>query len=335
MKKRNVIILLVLTIIILYFTLKDNFFEILNALLNINIIWLIISYLLVLSYTFFKSLVTHDILNKLKKNKFKKIFTIQMITFFFNAITPFSAGGQPFQVYMFNKAGNTLVDSTNTVVQESMIHQISLLLVVVISLILNNFFNIYKIDNFLLIFLIIGFLANVFTVSLLFVISNAKKLDKIIVNFIINIVNVFKKINKQETKEKIYESLEKFNENSKILLKNKFRFIRLILTNSAALVCLYLVPLTLTFSLNNFYAFDAITSIVLVTFTSIMSSFIPLPGGIVGQEYVFTVLFSAYLIDPFLGTLMILWRFITYYLPLTIGAIILNIKQKDFFRKNF
>ena len=85
--------------------------------------------MLVLSYTFFKSLVTYNIINSFKKFEFKKTFFIQIITFFFNAITPFSSGGQPFQVYMFNKSGNSLIDSTNTVVQETIIHQIALLVV--------------------------------------------------------------------------------------------------------------------------------------------------------------------------------------------------------------
>ena len=107
----------------------------------------------------------------------------------------------------------------------------------------------------------------------------------------------------------------------------------LIFINSFALICLYLVPLTLLFSLGNYNLFDAITSIVLVTFVSIISAFVPLPGGTVAQEFVFISLFSAYLKDPLLSTLMILWRFITYYFPLIIGGIMVNIKQKEFLGK--
>lgn len=330
MKKKNIILLFVLTIIILFFTLKDNYKEIITALLNINIVWVIISYLLVLSYTFFKTLVTYDILNSLKKNKFGKTFLIQIITFFFNAITPFSSGGQPFQVYMFNKAGNKLVDSTNTVVQETIIHQTALLLVGFISIILNKVLNIIEMDAVLYTFLVIGFIVNFSTILLLLILSNTKKINKIVINVIMKIVSIFKKVNKDQ--EKIYDSIEKFNTNSKMLLKNKFRFIRLVLMNAMALVCLYLVPLTLMFSLG--YTFDPFVSIVLVTFTSIISCFMPLPGGTVAQEYVFIALFSTYITNPLVSTLMILWRFITYYFPLIVGAIVLNVKQKDFFTKS-
>ena len=160
MKKKNIILLFVLTIIILFLTLKDNYKEIITALLNINIIWVIISYLLVLSYTFFKTLVTHDVINSFKKNKFSNTFLIQIITFFFNAITPFSSGGQPFQVYMFNKSGNKLVDSTNTVVQETIIHQTALLLVGLTSIIFNKTLNIIELDPVLYTFLVVGFIVN-------------------------------------------------------------------------------------------------------------------------------------------------------------------------------
>ena len=63
MKKRNIIILFILTLIILFFTLKDNYVTILSSILRVNIGFLVLSYLLVLSYTFFKSIVTNNIVN--------------------------------------------------------------------------------------------------------------------------------------------------------------------------------------------------------------------------------------------------------------------------------
>lgn len=332
MKKRNIIIILLLTIIVLFFTLKDNFNEIITSLLNINIIWLIISYLLVLSYTFIKSIVTNNILNKLKKTEFKKTFVIQIITFFFNSVTPFSSGGQPFQVYMFNKTGVSLVDSTNTVVQETIIHQIALILVGVVSIILNKIFNVIEINSFLYTFLIIGFIANIVIVLILYLVSNNTKINKFVTIKVIKLISKFKNIDVEKTKEKFIDAIEKLRNNSKILLKDKKRFVSLIFLNAVALISLYLVPLTLLFSLNDYSSFNGITSIILTTFISIISSYIPLPGGTVGQEYMFTLLFESYIVNPKLGTLMLIWRFITYYLPLTVGALVFNIKQKEYIK---
>ena len=69
-------------------------------------------------------------------------------------------------------------------------------------------------------------------------------------------------------------------------------------------------------------------AIVLVSFISIISSYVPLPGGIGGQEYLFILMFGVYVNQPLLSSLMIMWRFITYYLPMIVGAVIFNIKNK-------
>ena len=114
-----------------------------------------------------------------------------------------------------------------------------------------------------------------------------------------------------------------------MLLKNKKRFIKLILINCLAFLCLYIVPLTILFSFGNYNSFDGIIAITLVSFISIISSYIPLPGGMGGQEYLFILLFGVYVNQPLLSSLMIMWRFITYYLPMITGSIIFNIKNKE------
>ena len=96
----NIIIIIVLTLVVLYFSLKDNYNEIITLLLNADIRWLFIGYLFVLSYTFFKAIITNDIINKFRTYGFFKTFSLQIMTFFFNAVTPFSTGGQPFQIYV-------------------------------------------------------------------------------------------------------------------------------------------------------------------------------------------------------------------------------------------
>ena len=105
-------------------------------------------------------------------------------------------------------------------------------------------------------------------------------------------------------------------------------WIGLLFLNTLALVCLYLVPLTILFSLGDYNSFNAIHSLVIISFVSIISGYVPSPGGTGGQEYIFTLLFGAYLTNPLLSSLMILWRFITYYFPMIIGALLFNFNRK-------
>ena len=331
MKNRliNIIIILVLTLVVLYFSLKDNYNEIIDLLLNADIRWLFIGYLFVLSYTFFKTIVTNNIINKFKPYSFLKTFSLQIMTFFFNAVTPFSTGGQPFQVYVLKKNKIAIADGTNIIMQESIIHQIALIIVGFTTLTLNYFLKVCEIQGVVLIFLIIGFLVNVLVLGFLFLISYSKKLNKLLVNWVVNLLTFIRIVkNKQQLLNKLNKTIEDFNNNSRILLKDKTRFVKLIVINCIALFCLYIVPLTVLFSFGNYDSFDGITAIILVSFVSIISSYIPLPGGMGGQEYLFVLLFGIYVSKPLLSSLMLLWRFITYYLPMIIGAIIFNIKQK-------
>lgn len=329
-KKLNICIIILLTVIVLYFSLKDDYQKIIPLLFETNIIWLFIAYFFVLSYTFLKAVVTHNIILGFKKFNFIKTFKLQLMTFFFNAVTPFSSGGQPFQIYVLNKNKISLATSTTIVLQETIIHQISVSIMLIITYILNQIFNIYELNFTLLLFIILSFSINSILMILLVILSQGKKIDNVFGKVIINILAKLKIINDKEEKLKKWEtSVSEFTVASKKLLQDKPKFIKLIFLNIVALFSLYLVPLLILFSLGNVTAFNGIEAIVLTSFVSIISCYIPLPGGALGQEYLFVLFFSKYVTIPLLTSLMLLWRFITYYVPMVIGAVIFNVSKKD------
>ena len=329
-KKINILIIILLTILVLYFALKDNYKEIIPLLFQANILWLIVGYLFVLGYTFLKSVVTNDLIGSFKEYGLLKTFKLQLMTFFFNAITPFSTGGQPFQIYVLNKNNFNLTTSSNIVVQESIIHQIALSFVVTLTFIINFIFNIYDMNFTLILLLVLSFFFNAFIVFLLFALAYGKKIDNKFVKFIINVLYKLKVVkNKDEKINKWEKYIDEFNKASKNLLENKKRFIKLIMINAFAIICLYIVPIFMLFSLKDYQSFNVIDSIVLISFVSIISCYVPLPGGTIGQEYLFTLFFGKYVRVPILSSIMILWRTITYYLPMIVGAIIFNTNKKN------
>ena len=102
----SIILLVVIAGLVLYFSLKDDYKEILNGIINANKLWLLLAVVLIFGYWFFKALIFFRFTRKFKKDyKFKKAFKLQLLTNFFNAITPFSSGGQPFQIYTLKKQG--------------------------------------------------------------------------------------------------------------------------------------------------------------------------------------------------------------------------------------
>ena len=104
--KRNSIIILFITILVLVYILKDDFNVIVNTLKQANLLWLMVSIILYLIYFVFDQLSLHNII-KQYNDKFKFQFSLYLgiITKFFNGITPLATGGQPMEVYEMHKKG--------------------------------------------------------------------------------------------------------------------------------------------------------------------------------------------------------------------------------------
>lgn len=331
MKKKpiNVILIILLTVLVLYFALKDDYVTISNLLWSADIRWLFVGFLFTMGYCFFKTLLLHNIISQYKSYSVYSALKLQLMTFFFNAVTPFATGGQPFQIYTLKKSGLAISEGTNVIMQETIVHQCSMLLLSIIALLLNFIFEFCEMNSLLASLFIIGFLANTVVLIVLFVLAYAKKVDRVMISGVIHILSKLKVVkDKDKTIQRWKTSIEKFHEGSKILFQNKLRFLKLIGLNMVGLVSIYIVPLTILFSLGNYTAFSGLTAIVLTIFVSLISSFVPLPGGTGGQEYLFILLFGAYITNPLLNSVMILWRFITYYVPMIIGGILFNLKKK-------
>ena len=98
--KKNSIILLLITIAVLFVLLKDSAQEILGAISKINIFYLLIAFILYFLYIITKAYIIYKCVNEKDKLSFKEAVKHNLITQFFNGITPFSTGGQPMEIYM-------------------------------------------------------------------------------------------------------------------------------------------------------------------------------------------------------------------------------------------
>lgn len=68
-------------------------------------------------------------------------------------------------------------------------------------------------------------------------------------------------------------------------------------------------------------------TIVSSAYVMLMGSFVPIPGGTGGLEFGFVTFFGNFIRGSKLSALMLVWRFITYYFCMILGAIALNIKK--------
>lgn len=330
-KKVSFLFLIILTFVVLFFSLKNNFFGIVKQIKSINFLWLSVAIMLLIGYWLFSSLAMKLITNKFdNKIKIGQIFKLNVITQFFNGITPSSSGGQPYQVYALKKAGLTLIDSTNVSIQTFVCYQFALVLLGFIAIIVNKIFNLFVKLRFLKILVIVGFTVNIVIAIFLFTITITKKLNKKIIQFIIDIAYKLKIVkNKEQTKERLNNSIDQFQKGTYLLLQDKKSLLLAIFYQFLGLVCLYSIPVTLLFGMNDYYSVNLGLSIVTTAYVMVAGSFIPLPGGTGGLEYAFVSFFGNFIEGDKLTALMITWRFITYYLGLIVGGIMLNIGKKE------
>ncbi len=327
----NYLILAAITFLVLYFSLKDNFDEIIEQLLNVNILWIAIAIILSFAFYFFKALSLHRLIIRYKKGyTFKKTLKIVLSTQFFNGITPFASGGQPFQIYMMKKDGIKLVDSTNIAIQNFILYQIALVILGTIAIISNFFFNFLAESHVLKELVTIGFVVNAVVIVGLFLISFNKKFNSIIVNFGIKILTKIKVVKDQKQKRKEWdETLSKFNEGAQVLVKSKRFFIKAIVANIIGLSCQYLVPLAIIYSMGDYTSITAGLTICTSAYVMLIGSFIPIPGGTGGLEFGYVSFFGNFLKGSILQASMLVWRLINYYLAIIIGAMAMNMKERD------
>lgn len=327
----GILFLFLLTALVLYFLLKDDFSNIISEILSANIFLLVIAFLFSMLYWFFKSIVLYNFTRKFNNNySFKSAFRTQAVTQFFNAVTPFSSGGQPFQIYSLKKNGLTISNATNVTIEEFVVYQIALVFLGILAILGNHIFNIFPYDGVLSKLVLLGFSINTLVIIILFIIAFGKKSNKFLIKIAINILTFFKIV---KDRDKVLENwgnyINNFHAGAKILIANKRDFSLNILYSFLGLVCLYIIPLWVLFSMGDFTSFGAFQAIIASAYVMLIGSFVPLPGGTGGIEYGFIKFFGVFIIsDSKLRALMLLWRFITFYMGIIVGGIALNIKER-------
>ena len=323
--KQNTILILIITIIVLYVILKDDFSDIVKAFQNMDIRFIIISALFYALSIACKGTANYLIVNNKKKVSLLESIKHNAIAQFFNGVTPFETGGQPMEVYMLTEHGISTLKATNYIVQSFIFYQVALVICGFLAVGYNYHFRVFPKTDILKMFVIGGFVLNILVVAFLLVISISKKLTTKIVKGIAKFLKLFKiKIEEATIKEKI----ELYHEGFEALKKRKSIAVIGILLNVASLLCLYITPLFIVYGMHEFHQISVINTLAASAYVFILCSFVPIPGSTGGIEYGFTQYFGTFLGENILSAVLIIWRFITYYLGIITGAILFNIEKK-------
>ena len=327
--RKNIIFLIAICIIILFFVLKDDFNGITNLLINSNKKYILIAILFMLISDMLKGISISSLVRASNfKYKNKDGFVLMLMTNFFNGVTPFSLGGQPFELYMMKKDNDVdYISGTNVLFKDYYTYQMALMFLTIVCLISNYIFGIVLYNKFISKIIWLGFIINLIITVFLIYIPYSKKKNYKIVSIVINILNKIGIVkDKDDALNKTNEWINKFKKQTREVISDYKIIIKCSALN---------VFKILSVCISTYFCFKAIGSsvpiiatIVITILIFIMASFIPIPGASGGMEFSFASLFSYFVIDSKLGASLLMWRFITYYLPMIYGSIIFLVKRK-------
>lgn len=323
--KKNTIVLLCITVLILYFILKEDFKEIVDAFEHINIGYILLAVILFFTSIFIKGYSNYLIINDKEKISLKEAIKHNLITQFFNGITPFSTGGQPMEVYMLNEHGISVPKATNKTIQSFIFYQIALVICGVLAVSYNFFFHIFPKVKVLQHFVLLGFLINVAVAVVLILISTSRAMTERIESII---KWVAKKCKIKLNKERLHNQFEDFREGFEELKKRKGLLTKGIILNIISLICLYITPLLVLYSMTSSYPMKISETLTSSAYVYIVGSFVPIPGASGGIEFSFSKFFGNFIGDDRIAAVLLVWRFITYYLGIIVGAILFNLDKK-------
>ncbi len=331
--KKNSIILLLITIVVLICVLKDDFMNIINTLNHANLFWILLALFSFLIGIAFEARAYQEIIEEYQyQYSFQKSFKMLLITKFFNGITPFSSGGQPMQVYLLKKDGIRLTKATNIIIQNFIIYQAALVTYGLIAIGFNNYFHFFEKVNLLKHLVMFGFFMNTLVMIGLIMISFSNKLNHFIVEKGIAILAKLRLVkNKEEKQETWREKVDDFHEGAEYLKKNKMLCLRTFLYNMIYLTFNYGMPYFVVLALanNEITPLTPLAAICSSAYVLIIGSFVPIPGASGGIEYGYLRFFGNFMKGTLLKASLLIWRTISYYIPMLMGGILFNIRLKE------
>ncbi len=324
-KNRNTIILLVITIIVLYVVLKNDFNDILKAFQTIDIKYIGIAIIFYIFSIGIKGYVNYIIVNDKKKISIREAIKHNWIVQLFNGITPFATGGEPMEVYMLTEHDIPVATATNYTIQAFIYYQTALVLYGFLAVTYNNIFHIFPKVQLLSNLVLLGFCINILVIIVLFIISNSKKVSNVFGKVF---VKISQKLKLKIKEESIYKKIEDYQNAMAETKKRKGLMLRGVLLNVVSLSCLYCIPMFILYSMGDFQRLSLLNTLTSSAYVYVMGAFVPIPGASGGIEYGFTQFYGNFIGKTKIAAVLLLWRFITYYLGIIVGTLLFNFEKK-------
>lgn len=333
MKKNKLTVYLVIVIIlfagVLYFSLRNDYRDILNTLKDVNILFLLIGVFFMFLSKYFLGETLYFLAKKEKKDiKMKDMALIELIYPFFAGITPSALGGESFEIFYMRDCGIPIGKGSNIAIQKFITYQISLLLINTVAVILNLFMRVVPFNSFIFSFAVINFIINGILLGFFFLVAYNRKFNHFIMKKGLQIGHKLHLVrNIEKTRERLDSYLKNFDEGVEKLREDKKLFFKVIGIQMLSFLFYMLAayPVAVSMGITNI---SAIKMFILATYVKMLSLIFITPGNSGAAEYNFLYLFTGLITESEIMAFMLMWRFVTYYIPLIFGGLLAIVWKK-------
>lgn len=320
----NFLIIIGFTVLVLWFSLKDNYQSVMSLIGNLKWYWLLIILSWGIAYAWVIGMILTVFARRNKKEyTYMQGFQNGLVGIFFSGITPSATGGQFAQAYIFKKQGIKYSEGASILWADFIVYQTTMMIYVTILFIL-RYAHYMNIIGSAFLFILIGYFVNACVIAVLWTVAI---FPKTFVKLSRKLVELLAKLHIVKNKEKTLASwtlqVEGFTSEIKKMHHEKKMIMKTVALNIIRMSIQFMLPFFIANAMGLHLGLDRfVDCLALASFVLMANAFIPIPGASGGTEWIFVQLFY-YLVGSTASAsgIMILWRFSTYHIVLLAGGI--------------
>lgn len=322
--KKNLVLIIILTVAISFFIIKDDFVGITTKLINLNWFWFSGGILLLFGWIFFMALSLRILVMKFVAGyNYRQAFSSVWITNFMSCITPGNAGGHPTMVYTLHKQGVKTNEATHLTFLYFIIYQIAFIFITSVAIAANFFFDYFHDDLGLKLIIAACYFLNIVILAFLILITYNDKINKWVFTKGISLLDKFKIIkDKEQTIIKWHGYIDNFINCGKDIQKQKKRVFISTIYYVISLLCLMAVPYFCIKGIDPQASITPSIAIVISCYICMIATYVPIPGSSGGIEVAYLFFYTKFVKDGTnLSTSLLLYRMLTYHLVIFFGGL--------------
>ena len=330
----NFLLIIGFTVLVLWFTLKDDYQEMMNQISRVSWYWLMIILCWGLLYNCIIAWIYKTFGRKYKAN-YSNVEALEnaFIGTFFSGVTPSATGGQFGQMYIMKKQGIKMSDGASLLWADFFVYQTTMMIYVSILFLL-VFATVYEKNAFFLL-VFCGYIVNICVICALWTMALfPRAFVKLSQWGVILLSKLHIVKNRERTLSAWTLQMEAFTTEIKRLKKDKRLIFKTVLINVLRLTTLYSLPFIICFAMGEPLPLtQLVTVIAMSSFVTMANTFIPIPGASGGTEWAFVAIFTQIIQPTLAKSVMIFWRFSTYHFVMMVGGLVFVFAKRKYDRK--